>query len=168
MAGKESGFTLIELIMIIMVIGILSAVATVKMSDMRKATEINSENAIIVNIQTAINNEHLRNLSNGVPEDNAWPCNQLSSSSPLNLLEPPIPSSYITRFRTTGSDWMFMNDTTAGVWLIYCPHYYGDWSYNVTKGRFWVYCYRNPGPSVYGIVRNAGDLFPGQINAGNY
>ena len=65
MSKKESGFTLIEIVMVLVLLGILMAVAAPKYFDLQKEARIQAENAIVAEIQARVNGEFATQLLAG-------------------------------------------------------------------------------------------------------
>lgn len=65
MSKKESGFTLIEIVMVLVLLGILMAVAAPKYFDMQDKAREQAENAIAAEVQARINGEFAQRLLAG-------------------------------------------------------------------------------------------------------
>ena len=108
----ESGFTLIEVIMVIVIIGILASVAAQKFITATDEAEITAEDATIENIRSNLINNVGNNLLQGVAAD--FPVN------PFNNLR-KVPSGYNRRATTkptgqkqTDSTWVFVQGANVG------------------------------------------------------
>lgn len=65
MSKKESGFTLIEIVMVLVLLGILMAVAAPKYFDMQEKAREQAENAIAAEVQARLNGEFAQRLLAG-------------------------------------------------------------------------------------------------------
>lgn len=65
MSKKESGFTLIEIVMVLVLLGILLAVAAPKYFDLQKEARQQATNAIVAEVQSRLNAEFASQLLNG-------------------------------------------------------------------------------------------------------
>lgn len=148
---KKTGFTLIELVMIIVIIGIIAAFGLPKFVNFKTMSILKSEDAIIASINSAIKIKFTQNVTQGSEPDNAWP-----NENPLSLVFPALP--YIihdgTSLSADGYNWRW--DGVGESWLIYCLHWNGNRSGYGDKGKRWRYFYGSTG--TYGGWR-AGDFF---------
>lgn len=71
MSKKESGFTLIEIVMVLVLLGILMAVAAPKYFDLQKEAREQATYAVIAEVQSRVNAEFASQLLNGVDCDSA-------------------------------------------------------------------------------------------------
>ena len=62
MKNKQNGFTLIELIMVMIILGVLAAVAIPRYMDTIENAEESGENAVITNIEAALENYAVHKL----------------------------------------------------------------------------------------------------------
>ena len=63
---RESGFTLIEIVMVLVLLGILSAVAVPKYFDLQKQAEVKAAAAIVAEVQARLNGKFASELLNNV------------------------------------------------------------------------------------------------------
>ena len=123
MKNNENGFTLIELIMVMIILGILSAVAIPRYLDTIRNAEKSAEDAVISNVGVALENYAIHQLvKNG---RSIWPDN------PFDALKEQ-PQSYTEDGTNADSDqeWTFVDGDPA-----YITHQRSDnsrfkWEYN--------------------------------------
>ena len=104
--NNKNGFTLIELIMVMIILGILAAVAIPRYLDTIVSAEIASEDAVITNIEAALENYAIHKL---IDSGRAiWPDN------PFNALK-QSPQSYTEDGTNADSDqeWTFVDSDPA-------------------------------------------------------
>lgn len=104
--NNKNGFTLIELIMVMIILGILAAVAIPRYLDTIVNAEIASEDAVITNIEAALENYAIHKL---IDSGRAiWPDN------PFNALK-QSPQSYTEDGTNADSDqeWTFVDSDPA-------------------------------------------------------
>ena len=65
MSKKQMGFTLIEIVMVLVLLGILSAVAVPKYFDLRDQAEQKAASAIVSEIQATLNGKFAKQLLDG-------------------------------------------------------------------------------------------------------
>lgn len=65
MSKKESGFTLIEIVMVLVLLGILMAVAAPKYFDLQKEAQVQAANAVAAELQARVNGEFAKGLLEG-------------------------------------------------------------------------------------------------------
>lgn len=104
--NNKNGFTLIELIMVMIILGILAAVAIPRYLDTIVNAEIASEDAVITNIEAALENYAIHKL---IDSGRAiWPDN------PFDALK-QVPQSYTEDGTNADSDqeWTFVDSDPA-------------------------------------------------------
>lgn len=88
----KKGFTLIELVIVIVILGILAAVAVPKFADLTvKAKEAACKGAL-GGLRSAISIRYAENLANGVATASAWP----NTSEVVGLMTQPVANPYNT------------------------------------------------------------------------
>jgi len=104
--NNKNGFTLIELIMVMIILGILAAVAIPRYMDTIVSAEVASEDAVITNIEAALENYAIHKL---IDSGRAiWPDN------PFDALK-QSPQSYTEDGTNADSDqeWTFVDSDPA-------------------------------------------------------
>ena len=129
--NKKNGFTLIELIMVMIILGIMAAVAIPRYLETIQKSEVASEDAVVNNIVVALENyAQNKMLSEG---RRYWP------SNPFDALVTK-PQSYSLEGTPCDEDneWTFVVDASDGAFTGFISHQRADnsrfqWSYN--KGQ---------------------------------
>ena len=132
----QKGFTLIELVMVIVILGILAAVAIPKFADLTSRAEISAENGIIGGLRSALSVYASDQVADGAIQTNWYPGNPFDSVQDW-------PTSYDTTAVTkptlgTETDmWRVDNlTTTTQIWHAWkdgiTSHY---WTYNDSYGQ---------------------------------
>ena len=126
--NKKNGFTLIELIIVMVILGIMAAVAVPRFLDSISNAEESAEDAVVNNIVVALENyAQNKMLSEG---RRYWP------SNPFDALVTK-PQSYSLEGTPCDEDneWTFVVDASNGAYTGYISHQRADnsrfqWSYN--------------------------------------
>ena len=106
MKNKQNGFTLIELIMVMIILGVLAAVAIPRYMDTIENAEESAEDAIITNVEAALENHAVHKLLDSGRR--IWPDN------PFTALK-VLPSTYTEDGTWPNSDneWTFVDGDPA-------------------------------------------------------
>jgi len=126
--NKKNGFTLIELIMVMIILGIMAAVAIPRYLETIQKSEVASEDAVVNNIVVALENfAQNKMLSEG---RRYWPSNPFEAlaTKPQSYSTDGLPSD-------TDNEWTFVDDGGDGAFTGYISHQRADnsrhqWSYN--------------------------------------
>jgi prepilin-type N-terminal cleavage/methylation domain-containing protein len=147
----QSAFTLIELIFVIVIIGVLSAVAIPKFANLTDNSKSASELATASSVQSALDAIHGEWITNTCAFD--WGNGQNTGTNPLNATGYPItlgssnatPLDYILK-NTDNGDWVIGVDgfyrgpaTNGGARdrnIAHKPEGNDYWEYNATNGTF--------------------------------
>ena len=128
--NKFEGFTLVELIIVMGLLGILAAVAVPKMGNTISSSEEATEDAIIAALQAAVEMYAMDQVV--AVSVKSYPTN------PFDELEKP-PSGYsgVGSLSDVDGEWIFNNDSQN----TYVAHRRNDnnkykWSYNASLGTF--------------------------------
>ena len=126
--NKNNGFTLIELIMVMIILGIMAAVAIPRYLETIQKSEIASEDAVVNNIVVALENyAQNKMLSEG---RRYWPTNPFDA-----LVTKPQSYSLDGTPCDEDNEWTFVEDESDGTATGYISHQRADnsrhqWSYN--------------------------------------
>ncbi len=122
---KQKGFTLIELISIIIILGIISAVAIPRYYNYKSTAELTVVKATLGNVRTAINNFYLNEIvTNG---EGRYPT-ATELNTPGVVMQEAIPNNPyngVNVVRATDLRNVKATDTTG-------------WGYHTSSGTFWV------------------------------
>jgi prepilin-type N-terminal cleavage/methylation domain-containing protein len=151
-SSAHTGFTLVELIFVIVIIGVLSAVAIPKFANLTDNSKSASELATASSVQSALDAIHSEWISNTCDFD--WGNGKNTATTPLNSTGYP---SALGSNNAHPFDYILKN-TDNGDWVIVGGKYYGPatkngtstkdrniahkpegndyWEYNATAGTF--------------------------------
>ncbi|MFQ5598607.1 MAG: type II secretion system protein [Nitrospiria bacterium] len=160
MGANEKGFTLVELIIVIVVLGILSAVAVTRFQDLAQDAKISSTKGTMGSIRAGIHLMHAKILLVGVaPGNPEWPSvaelnnNILDSASRpaqlanLKVVEGPsgvvcssacLPEDFVSTQATLAARKKVVAATTAQADSRTPPGGPGGWAYDPVTGQLYV------------------------------
>lgn len=103
---KKTAFTMIELIFVIVILGILSAIALPKFSSVKESTDISRLKSDVASIRSAIMNERQGRIIKG---DSSYLLKLTDSNSTLFDL---VLKPYGIKAGTSSGEWSKVDDTT--------------------------------------------------------
>lgn len=159
MTPVKKGFTLIELVMVIVILGILASMALPKFVNLKTNTIEKSEDSTVGSIKTAIQTVHLSYVVMGY--EDSWP-----RDVPLALLQRSPKYIYWTTIGFPDNEtWRYFT-WGSGYYSFFCPHYNAISPLFVdiptaTKGRYYMYNFTstegyNVKPGDISLVANLG------------
>lgn len=152
--SKITGFTLIELIMVILIIGIIASVTLPKFINLKTQASLKSEDYIAGAMNAAIKAYNMSYIVAG-GDPTGYP-----SVNPFSLLvqAPPFTSTpFGVSLTSDGVTWRYYQTIPSeGAWYIFCPHREIAAWWPPGKGRCWVYQYLD---EPYWPPHKAGDFF---------
>ena len=124
--NRRRGFTLIELVVVVLILGIIGAVAAPKMMNTMAAAKTNSAKQCVQIVRSAIEMYRSQDPNNAYPPANAT---TPLATSLAPYLKGPFPTSSLTNNNST------VVDSTASP-LAYNSANSAGWLYNSTTGDF--------------------------------
>lgn len=129
---KEKGFTLIELVIVLILVGILAAIAVPKFLDLQEEAKKNAVKGALSSVRSAINiyyaNAALKNKTNKYPNNEG---SLLSIMQNNKLPENPLATAGDKRGVDVGATYTFPEASAADGTAKQ------GWRYNPTTGQFW-------------------------------
>ncbi len=123
MNKHQSGFTLVELVIVVAIIGLLGAVAVPKFIDVTKKAETASVKAVLGSVRSALSAKVAKGLANG--EDiTAWKFDGSAALNPITDLLTDYPENFIgLKTINTSSDetgkWWDRSFRSNDHWMMY-------------------------------------------------
>ena len=124
---SRKAFTLVELVMVIVIIGLLAAVVIPKFTDIRTAAQNSAETGTVSGIQAGVNMVHMANLANGA---DTYPSTLDSASNAAASSTNPLFTTVLDGGITDGN-WTKTGTRT----YTYTPTAH-TYTYNQTTGTF--------------------------------
>ena len=132
MKSHRTGFTLIELVLIIVILGILAAVALPRFWDFSGEAKTTSVKGALGALRSAIVNYHAWSATSAGGSTATWPAiGELTSTSTDRLLEQGVPDN---PFDTDGTK----NNVVVGVTKGTLVGTTGGWAYLAASGEIWA------------------------------
>ncbi|MBN1492911.1 MAG: type II secretion system protein [Candidatus Omnitrophica bacterium] len=129
MRASAKGFTLIELVIVLVLIGILAAVAIPRFHDMKDNAEEASIRGTLGNVRSAVTIWRANALAEGI---NSWPP---FDADMANVLDTELPDN---PWAAGGSDNVVSDAATAGDTKGEIDGSNNGWQYNSSTGEFWA------------------------------
>lgn len=131
--NKFEGFTLVELIIVMVLLGILAAVAIPKMGNTISSSEEATEDAVIAALKSAVELYAMDQVVNNSVK--SYPSNPFAE-----LDKPPSGYSGVGSLSDMDGEWVFYDANDDGI-LNYVAHQRNDnnkykWNYDISLGAF--------------------------------
>lgn len=128
---KKNGFTLIELVMVIIILGILAAVAIPKFFDLQDKAKESAELGVVGSVRAGIHNFYANDAANNPGEETSahWPGN-LETVETVGACSTSKPCFDAVLSQGVSSDW---TEVAANVYLGPAGNYY---AYTPSTGDF--------------------------------
>jgi len=133
---KKQGFTLIELVIVLVLIGILAAVAIPQFHNLNTTAQQNSIKGTLGNVRSAINLWRANQIAQGSTSP-GWPNNvivNVQTPNALTITTTKIPANPFATASGTAS--VVLNVATTRGTVANGAN--GGWNYNETTGEFWA------------------------------
>ena len=124
---KSKGFTLIELVMVLVLIGILAAVAIPRFHDMQQKAQEASVQGALGNVRSAISIWRANDLAEGISSANAYPT--LAEMQNNSILDSDMPENPFADANPADVEAHATKGQTDGD---------PGWRYNASAGEFWA------------------------------
>lgn len=138
--NKNQGFTLIELIMIIIILAIFASVSLPKFANFKTQAIEKQEDSVVAALKTAIQTAHLSYVVKGY--EDSWP-----QEVPFSLLVQAPSNKYYgglwyetVTYAPDNENWRWNWHSGGVATFIFCPHWNGtNQGTGASKGRFIIY-----------------------------
>jgi prepilin-type N-terminal cleavage/methylation domain-containing protein len=147
---KKSGFTMIELLMVIMLVAVLSAVALPQFLDFRTEGRVAATQSLVSSVRSGIKLQYTQQILRCSGPNGSWPTISSIASNDITFGGGPCTAAMLpnasehrivdqeTLPRNPFSDLADVADCSG--WASQCANaaISNGWCYNVTSGNFWA------------------------------